>query len=103
MADAARDDPLERNTMKFCIISMLIWMLSAIFHDPIHDFGLTIDRMAKIVMYIDHLIAEGAARGIAQNGGGSVMSSSNKQQPHNKKQTPVKLPISKMPFHPLKD
>lgn len=69
MADAARDDPVERNTMKFCPISMLIWMLSAIFHDPIHDFGLTIDRMAKIVMYIDHLIAEGAARGIAQNGG----------------------------------
>ena len=107
MADAARDDPLERNTMKFCIISMLIWMLSAIFHDPIHDFGLTIDRMAKIVMYIDHLIAEGAARGIAQNGGGGgVMRSSNKQQPpnkqqtHNKKQTPVEFPISKMTFHP---
>ena len=102
MADAARDDPLERNTMKFCIISMLIWMLSAIFHDPIHDFGLTIDRMAKIVMYIDHLIAEGAARGIAQNGGGGVMSSSKKQQrPFDKKQqTPLELTISKMQIHP---
>ena len=36
-------------------IIMISWKLLAVFHDPIHDFGLNIDRMCSIVRYINHL------------------------------------------------
>ena len=49
---------IPNNIIKLDPIAMLIWMLSAIFHDPIHDFGLSIERMSKIVLYIEHLVQE---------------------------------------------
>ena len=36
-------------------IIMISWKLLAVFHDPIHDFGLNIDRMCSIVRYINNL------------------------------------------------
>ena len=43
------------NTVTLDPISMISWKLLAVFHDPIHDFGLNIDRMSSIVNYINHL------------------------------------------------
>ena len=39
-------------------ITMLLWKLLAVFHDPIHDFGLNIERMSSIVLYINHMVDE---------------------------------------------
>ena len=36
-------------------IHMLSWKLLAIFHDPIHDFGLNTGRMSSIVKYIQQV------------------------------------------------
>ena len=59
-------------------ITMLVWKLLAVFHDPIHDFGLNIERMSSIVLYINHMVDELGIRVIplAQRGGfitGSVL------------------------------
>jgi len=39
-------------------VTMLLWKLLAVFHDSIHDFGLNIDRMSSIVLYINHMVDE---------------------------------------------
>ena len=42
----------------FAPITMLLWKLLAVFHDVIHDFGLSIERMSSIVLYINHMAEE---------------------------------------------
>ena len=37
---------------------MLLWKLLAVPHDIIHDFGLNIDRMSSIVLYINHMVEQ---------------------------------------------
>jgi hypothetical protein len=39
-------------------ITMLLWKLLAVSHDIIHDFGLNIDRMSSIVLYINHMVEQ---------------------------------------------
>ena len=78
-----RNEPgdIPNNIIKLDSIAMLIWMLSAIFHDPIHDFGLSIERMSKIVLYIEHLVQElnpiqqGGSMSYKTNGGKRSQSS----------------------------
>ena len=43
------------NIVKLSRIIMISWKLLAVFHDPIHDFGLNIDRMCSIVKYINDI------------------------------------------------
>lgn len=62
----------QGNVIRLDPIAMLTWMLSAIFHDPIHDFGLSIERMAKIVLYIDNLVQELGALQPMVGGGDSL-------------------------------
>lgn len=53
MAEVAQDSGVNKVTLN--PIDMLSWKLLAVFHDPIHDFGLSIDRMCSIVKYINHV------------------------------------------------
>lgn len=87
----------RRNVIKYDVIGMLIFILSAIFHDPIHDFGLTIERMAKIVLYIDEMIRQlNGSRAIPQGGGsnfdemmvGGILTSYRSKGSHREKKTP---------------
>ena len=52
------------NTVEYDDITMLIYIVSALGHDPLHDFGLTLGRMKKIVSYIDHLVAQLHPQGV---------------------------------------
>lgn len=87
----------RRNVIYYDIIGMLIFVLSAIFHDPIHDFGLTIERMAKIVLYIDEMIRQLSGSEANPQGGGSnfdemmvggILSSYRSKGSHREKKTP---------------
>jgi hypothetical protein len=44
-----------KNIVRLSRIIMISWKLLAVFHDPIHDFGLNIDRMCSIVKYINDI------------------------------------------------
>ena len=52
------------NIIVYDVITMLIYLLSVLAHDPVHDFGLTIARMKKIVSYINHLVGILHASGV---------------------------------------
>jgi len=97
-ADADQTDPRHRNVIRYDVIGMMIFILSAIFHDPIHDFGLTIERMAKIVLYIDDMIAQlnrAPGMNLVVGGGsnfdemvGGILSNYRKKGSHRGKKTP---------------
>ena len=97
-AAAVQIDPRHTNVIRYDVIGMLIFILSAIFHDPIHDFGLTIERMAKIVLYIDDMIAQLNIAPVVNRGGGGgsnfddmvggFRSRSQKNGSHRGKKTP---------------
>lgn len=55
MAAAAAVEVSDINEVILNSIHMLSWKLLAVFHDAIHDFGLSIDRMCSIVKYINHV------------------------------------------------
>jgi hypothetical protein len=57
------DGEARDNIIEYDVITMLIYFLSVLAHDPVHDFGLTIARMKKIVSYINHLVENLHARG----------------------------------------
>jgi hypothetical protein len=65
--------PLNIKEVIFDPITMLLWKLLAIFHDVIHDFGLSIERMSSIVLYINHMADELRNREpqVIQQGGGA--------------------------------
>ena len=78
-------------------ITMLLWKLLAVFHDSIHDFGLNIDRMSSIVLYINHMVDElkirarpqgqGQGQGqVLQNGGYIARSALDAEIQRKKKQ-----------------
>ena len=46
---------MATNIIEFSPINMLSWKLLAVFHDPIHDFGLNTGRMSSIVKYIQNV------------------------------------------------
>ena len=50
--------PQNIKDVVFDPITMLLWKLLAVFHDVIHDFGLSIERMSSIVLYINHMAEE---------------------------------------------
>lgn len=51
-------EPQNIKEVVFDPITMLLWKLLAVFHDVIHDFGLSIERMSSIVLYINHMADE---------------------------------------------
>ena len=55
----------NNNVIEYDVITMLIYLLSVIAHDPVHDFGIAIARMKKIVLYINDLVQILHANGVA--------------------------------------
>ena len=80
------------NTVIYDAITMLIYIVSALGHDPLHDFGISLGRMKKIVSYIDHLIehlhTQGAGGELNLVGGRSKRGDSRHLKSTRTKKTP---------------
>jgi hypothetical protein len=83
------------NTVIYDAITMLIYIVSALGHDPLHDFGIALGRMKKIVSYIDHLIEHFRTQGVGGElnlvGGRSKLGDSRYRKSARTKKTPSRV------------
>jgi hypothetical protein len=83
------------NTVIYDAITMLIYIVSALGHDPLHDFGIALGRMKKIVSYIDHLIEHLRTQGVGGElnlvGGRSKLGDSRYRKSARTKKTPSRV------------